>query len=202
MAVMKQAAVLFRPPHLPGILLLAVALLVTCFVPQYHQARIHAFGHVVSHGFHDTYLTLSILYLLVTAWVARSKALFWNAAAPLGAETAIMQTIQKASFHVWGLWPRPSGTDGGFPSGHAAATCVVAYLLTQRFPRLGLLWYGIAGLISWSRWQDNAHYPYQIVAGAVLGLTCAATLAPRLPSPPRDRAEAGAPPAAPARERV
>jgi len=199
MAVMKPLAALFRPPQLPGVLALFVALVVTCLVPQYQQPRIHAFGHFVSHGFHDTYLTLAILYLLLASWAARSKALFWNAAAPLGTETVIMQAVQKASFHVWGLWPRPSGKDGGFPSGHAAATCVIAYLLTQRFPRLGLLWYGIAGLISWSRWQDNAHYPYQIVAGAILGLTCAAVLAPRLPLvpslPARADAAAGPPPA-------
>jgi membrane-associated phospholipid phosphatase len=183
MTLMNSLASLTRPPHVAGVLLLCLMLVATCLLPQFHQPGIQAFGHFISHGFHNTYLTLAILYLALTAWAARSKALFWNAAAPLMAETAIMQTVQKASFHVWGLWPRPSGTDGGFPSGHASANCVIAYLLTQRFPRLSLLWYGIAGLISWSRWQDNAHYPYQVVAGALLGLTCAAILAPRLPVP-------------------
>ena len=65
--------------------------------------------------------------------------------------------------------PRPGGEPTGFPSGHTTLSFAVAGLLTQTYPRLAALWYGAAISIGWSRVEGHAHFPYQVVTGAVLG---------------------------------
>lgn len=70
-----------------------------------------------------------------------------------------------------GHWmPRPSGNIGGFPSGHTMMAFALAYLLAWKFPKLSVLWYAYAIAISWSRVALNAHYPYQVLGGALIGL--------------------------------
>ncbi|PQV62826.1 hypothetical protein B1R32_12138 [Abditibacterium utsteinense] len=45
----------------------------------------------------------------------------------------------------------------------------MAWLVWQRFPRLGPLWFLMATPISWSRVQSHAHCPYQVFVGALHG---------------------------------
>jgi membrane-associated phospholipid phosphatase len=100
--------------------------------------------------------------------------------------TVVVQLIQKVTFYGFHILPRPSGTDGGFPSGHAAASCALALLLTERLPKGAPIWYALAGLITWSRVETGAHYPYQIVSGAILGIVLSFVFLRRIPlsSPP------------------
>jgi|GEM_PF-1461235 membrane-associated phospholipid phosphatase len=172
--------------HLVGVLLVLSGVVIAHLVPRTDGSDwVRVFSDICSKRGNDVYLTLGIGTLLWLAYKERSKMAFWRVATPLLVETGIMQTCQKVSFHVFGLWPRPSGTDGGFPSGHAAASCVVAYLLTERFPWGAPLWYTAAALITWSRVESGAHYPYQIVGGVILGFTVVTLLVPRFyPSSP------------------
>jgi membrane-associated phospholipid phosphatase len=86
------------------------------------------------------------------------------------AVAVITTVIVQGTKLLIGVWtPRPSGAHGGFPSGHAASSFALATLLAYQFPRLSLLWYGIAAVISWSRVETNAHWYYQVAVGAVLG---------------------------------
>jgi undecaprenyl-diphosphatase len=82
-----------------------------------------------------------------------------------------------------------------FPSGHAATSFAAAATLARFVPRrwIAVALYVLAALIAWSRVYVGAHYPLDILGGAVLGLLIATALRP-LPralrrSPPKPRAD-------------
>jgi undecaprenyl-diphosphatase len=56
-----------------------------------------------------------------------------------------------------------------FPSGHSAAAFGGAWLLRQFFPRLTPLFYGLAGIVGFSRIYLGDHYPGDVMSGSVLG---------------------------------
>jgi len=64
-----------------------------------------------------------------------------------------------------------------FPSGHATTSFACAATLARYVPRrTGIAFYVLAALISWSRVYVGAHYPLDVVAGAMLGLGLATAL--------------------------
>lgn len=56
-----------------------------------------------------------------------------------------------------------------FPSGHSAAAFAGAWLLRRHYPKLTPLWYAIAGLVGFSRIYLGAHYPGDVMSGAISG---------------------------------
>ncbi len=60
-----------------------------------------------------------------------------------------------------------------FPSGHTAAAFVMATMITCFYPPYSLLAYFIAAMIGSSRVLLGVHFPTDILAGMVLGLTSA-----------------------------
>lgn len=65
-----------------------------------------------------------------------------------------------------------------FPSGHSAAAFGGAYLLTRHYPQLAPLFYTIASLVAFSRVYLGAHYPGDVLSGAIVG-TALASLSQR-----------------------
>ena len=138
--------------HFIGAALVLAGLLFACFLPRTNgHTQTRHIADLASGTGNTFYLSLGILTLLSLAYAARSVADFKRVAVVMLVETVIVQAFQKIGFYGFGWWPRPSGHDGGFPSGHAAAACALAYLLTERLPRLAPLWYAVAALIAWSR---------------------------------------------------
>ncbi len=60
-----------------------------------------------------------------------------------------------------------------FPSGHTAAAFAMAFILTKCWPRARWLWYLLAVGVATSRTLVNAHFPSDVILGALLGtLVC------------------------------
>ena len=57
-----------------------------------------------------------------------------------------------------------------FPSGHATVSFACATVLVLAVPRLRAPLFALAALISFSRVYVGVHYPFDVIAGAVLGL--------------------------------
>ena len=62
-------------------------------------------------------------------------------------------------------------TSGSFPSGHTASAFAFATAVTADLPQLALPLFGLATVVGYSRVHNGVHYPGDVMAGAVLGLT-------------------------------
>lgn len=60
-----------------------------------------------------------------------------------------------------------------FPSGHSASAFAAAWLLRRHYPELTGAWYALAILVGFSRMYVGAHYPGDVVSGAVTGTVLA-----------------------------
>lgn len=81
--------------------------------------------------------------------------------------------------------PRPCDCFGDFtahvvpsdkfslPSGHTAAACLMACIVAHYYPAFAILAYCWASLIGLSRVLLGVHYPSDIIAGSLLGVTIA-----------------------------
>jgi undecaprenyl-diphosphatase len=75
-----------------------------------------------------------------------------------------------------------------FPSGHAATSFACAATLARFVPRrAAVLLFVLAAAIAWSRVYVGAHYPADVVVGAIVGVAVATALLPLRAVPPRLR---------------
>jgi membrane-associated phospholipid phosphatase len=170
-----------RREHLPSSGFVLAAVLVVLFIGK---TGLKAAADFASEPLNTAFLSLGIGMLIWQAWRDRWRQDALRVVAVMLTETALYGAIKIVTWNGFHILPRPSGHAGGFPSGHTAAACALAYLLTERYPRLGPVWYLFAAVIGWSRLDAGAHYGYQIAAGALLGLTVAQLVSPRFPRSP------------------
>jgi len=75
------------------------------------------------------------------------------------------------------------GSDASFPSGHAARSVIfgiiLAFALSERFPRGCYLLFAYPVLVSLSRVYVLQHFPMDIIGGAILGIMLTGVMAHR-----------------------
>jgi membrane-associated phospholipid phosphatase len=72
----------------------------------------------------------------------------------------------------WFEYGKTSVTGGSFPSGHAIVSFGIATVIAHRYSEhrwVPWVAYGVAGLISFSRLPQGAHFPSDVFMGAALG---------------------------------
>ncbi len=125
------------------------------------------FAHFLSDHVNDGFQIFAHLLMFFTGWKLRSwQPVLYDAVVALTV-TSVVQLSKR--FLIADIAIRPSGGYEGFPSGHASATFSLAFVLSLYYPRLWWIWYSVAGLVTWSRIQTNAHTELQITAGMLFG---------------------------------
>jgi undecaprenyl-diphosphatase len=71
--------------------------------------------------------------------------------------------------------------DPSFPSAHANFSFMMATLLALWFPRYWIIFFIIAGFVSWTRIYLGLHYPTDVIAGALLGYGITKIFLQRIP---------------------
>ena len=178
--------------HFVYAILMVVVSILSIVLPQTGNPAYAKLAGTIGHPVHDTFLTLGIMEL----WFNRPKGhrregllecirvtgflagivLFFKVGTTLLAKAAAALPVISTMFGwLLALGMRPDGKRmDGFPSGHTCAVTMLAWMLTDKYPKFGFAFYGMAALIGYSRWESNAHYGSQVLAGAILGLVVAA----------------------------
>jgi membrane-associated phospholipid phosphatase len=80
--------------------------------------------------------------------------------------------FKLSPFHlgVQGLW---KADNQAFPSGHACLAFATAATLSMIYPRSRVVFYLIAAMVGLERVLEGAHYPADVVAGAIFGILAA-----------------------------
>jgi membrane-associated phospholipid phosphatase len=130
------------------------------------------FAHNLGHSINSVWVGIGLILLVVPSLVEaivykRSNPWAWRAMDAVFLDFLVVDIMGKDLFTSLG---RPGRADQpGFPSGHSTMAFLMAWLIWRRYPQLGPLWFSMAALISWSRVESHAHYPYQVMAGAIYG---------------------------------
>jgi undecaprenyl-diphosphatase len=80
--------------------------------------------------------------------------------APRGPGRLRRLLVQAPGAHSW-------------PSAHAGSSMAAAVPLAILYPRVGVVFLAFAALIGYSRVYVGVHYPFDVVAGAIIGALCA-----------------------------
>lgn len=71
---------------------------------------------------------------------------------------------------------RPNGNFRGFPSGHSATAMLgasnLAFECFRGHPIVQASAFALAGFVGYSRVEADAHYPWQVLAGFLIGFAC------------------------------
>jgi undecaprenyl-diphosphatase len=134
-----------------------------------------------------------VFALLVAVRLRRPELFPLAVATVIGADTitlGLKHLSGRDRPYVQSPEPEPLMTtqlDLSFPSGHAATSFAGATLLALLVPRLTVPFLVLAAAIAWSRVYVGVHYPFDVAAGAVLGvgLALAVTALLRLRAAPR-----------------
>ncbi|WP_309717884.1 phosphatase PAP2 family protein [Armatimonas sp.] len=173
-----------KSPQLVAVPLLGLAAIIAFAFDHKNALGTEPIAKLIGREGNTGVLVIALGLLLAFAWRHKDRALALWVVAVMLVETALYGALKAITWHGFHVLARPSGGDGGFPSGHTAAHVCLAYILTERYPKLAPLWWFWAALMAWSRVESGAHFAYQTLAGMVLGGLVCLTLGQKLRPPP------------------
>jgi undecaprenyl-diphosphatase len=125
---------------------------------------------------------LAVLFLAGGSWASRNAR---HGVVAAGFSAALALGIAQVITHIWER-PRPyvahpdlshlfisASPDPSFPSDHATAAFAIAVSIFLRNRRIGALALVMAAVLAVARVAVGAHYPGDVLGGAVLGTLCA-----------------------------
>jgi membrane-associated phospholipid phosphatase len=128
-------------------------------------------GQFLSRQFYALFLAIGIGYSLLSPLETNEPR--WSRIGFVLGVVLVCLLVEATLDHL--IWePRPGwvnvfGKSSGFPSGHAMGSFAMASVITLLRPQLTLIAFGSAFLVAYSRVEVVAHYPHQVVVGAILG---------------------------------
>jgi undecaprenyl-diphosphatase len=130
-------------------------------------------------------LVLVFVALILLWMLIRGKRHGRIAAVLLIGTIILSDQLSSSVIKYWFERPRPChtlhnvhllvscGSGYSFPSSHAVNNFAGALILTFFFPRNKWWFFGFAAMTAFSRVAVGAHYPSDIIGGAIIGLLCA-----------------------------
>jgi undecaprenyl-diphosphatase len=125
---------------------------------------------------------LAVLFLAGGKWASRNAR---HGVVAAGFSAALALGIAQVIVHIWER-PRPyvahpdlshlfisASPDPSFPSDHATAAFAIAVSIFLRNRRIGALALAMATILAVARVAVGAHYPGDVLGGAILGTLCA-----------------------------
>ena len=157
-------------------ILALVVLFIACQDPDPVDGR--KIAKLFSGPYYKYYIAITVLFLTGLAIHRRKmRTIFW--ALELTLFCLVITNVLKFSLPL-GRPPRMNdgvivlgGYSPGFPSAHTAFAFGLAWLVYVLKPRYSPLWFAFAIAVGWSRVEMRAHYPYQVICGALLGILLA-----------------------------
>jgi membrane-associated phospholipid phosphatase len=155
-----------------AILCLAVSLTPNKDSHIHYQTKPELLAHALGHWVNSVWVGIGLILLIIPSLIAtyryqKPDQWAWRAVDAIFLDFLSVDALGKNLLTSLG---RPGHPDQpGFPSGHATMAFLMASLIWRRYPNLGPLWFFMATIISWSRIESHAHFPYQVIAGALYG---------------------------------
>ena len=138
---------------------------------------LHATARWADYGGKWIVLAPAFLLLLACSRAARRHWWLWCALMPIGG------AVEQAFKFLVGR-PRPRGVNWGFPSGHVTAAATFAVILLYILTRerispaaraiVATAAIALVAVVGFARVILNAHWPTDVLGGALLGAGCAA----------------------------
>ena len=154
----------------------ALGLILVCF--DWSDASYSQFAFILSRWVYGAFLVASLLVLWLPSShkprVAAGQSPVWWWADVILCTYTIVPILQMVV-----PLPRPPESPidqllgvpiGGWPSGHQVSMFGLAWVLMVARPRWGWAAFGLAALMGWARIESHAHYPFQVLSGAALGM--------------------------------
>jgi len=162
--------------------------------PAGSHPAVDALMKLIAGGAEAAFLALVVAWFLVGWLRAQWPDRYGSVAAVLAALAAL--GVNQVLAHIW-YRPRPfithptvhvllsRGSDASFPSDHAAAAFAISVVALSVRRRLGVALLALAALVAYARVYVGAHYPADVVSGALVGLVVALLLLGPLAMAPR-----------------